>query len=267
MELFRRHPVASVRVASVAALALVSLAGCAASDSRFGRHFDGEVWSDALAMQHAHDEQAIPEIAFLVATPLIALADHDLVEDAAANHSATGGDTKSGDVLSLGLGFGPLALGAFDWASGDDGRSFEVAAETIALTTTTTFALKELVGRQRPTGTSHSSFPSGHTSFAFSGATLFARRIQDETGSRLGYLLYLPAAYVGINRVEANRHFPSDVVAGAFLGILCANWVYNAHYGEEGRASIYRRTVDEHAWTLQPVVTEHGVGLSLDFSF
>src|SRR6185503_7530440 len=47
---------------------------------------------------------------------------------------------------------------------------------------------------------SKSSFPSGHTNFAFVAATHLARSIADSTDEwygNLGYLFWLPAAYVG----------------------------------------------------------------------
>lgn len=60
------------------------------------------------------------------------------------------------------------------------------------------------------------SFPSAHTYFAFAIATsifLYGHR-------RLGVLLFLLAILVGIGRIGAGLHYPSDVIAGAILGII-----------------------------------------------
>jgi undecaprenyl-diphosphatase len=59
------------------------------------------------------------------------------------------------------------------------------------------------------------SFPSGHASTAFCGATLL-------TGyaPRLGVPLYVVAAGVAWSRVYVGVHYPLDVFAGALLGLL-----------------------------------------------
>lgn len=61
------------------------------------------------------------------------------------------------------------------------------------------------------------SFPSGHTSAAFVMATLFATVIP---------VLSIPvialAALIGFSRIYNGLHFPSDVLVGMILGIICA---------------------------------------------
>lgn len=85
-----------------------------------------------------------------------------------------------------------------------------------------TEALKFAVNEKRPNGGDH-SFPSGHTSFAFSGAEF----IRKEYGWQWGIPAYLAAGYVGWSRVEANAHHTHDVLAGAAIGILA-----NHDFGE-----------------------------------
>jgi membrane-associated phospholipid phosphatase len=68
---------------------------------------------------------------------------------------------------------------------------------------------------------SRMSFPSGHTSMAFAAATSYlvmARRQHLPHAGRNAALLYAGAAGVGVLRVAAGRHFPTDVAAGAILG-------------------------------------------------
>ncbi len=77
-----------------------------------------------------------------------------------------------------------------------------------------TDVLKVIIGRQRPDGSSD-SFPSGHSACAFATAFVLARR-----WPRLRYVFYLGAAGVAAARVLWLRHFPSDVLAGAAVGMV-----------------------------------------------
>ena len=78
-----------------------------------------------------------------------------------------------------------------------------------------TQALKYGVNRKRPNGGDH-SFPSGHTSAAFQGAGFIHARY----GWKYAVPAYISASFVGYSRVYANKHFPSDVWAGAIIGTL-----------------------------------------------
>jgi undecaprenyl-diphosphatase len=62
------------------------------------------------------------------------------------------------------------------------------------------------------------SFPSGHTSAAFSAAVLMSALYGPKC-----HFLYAIAALVGISRIYVGVHYPSDVLAGALIGVLGAN--------------------------------------------
>jgi membrane-associated phospholipid phosphatase len=77
--------------------------------------------------------------------------------------------------------------------------------------------LQQPIDAPRPTGEPHSD-PSGHTAFAFQGAAFIQRRY----GWKLGVLALLMAGYVGFSRLEAQKHWPVDVVVGAAIGVAAA---------------------------------------------
>ncbi|HEU4962566.1 MAG TPA: phosphatase PAP2 family protein [Bacilli bacterium] len=62
------------------------------------------------------------------------------------------------------------------------------------------------------------SFPSGHSAAAFAKATVLAAFLPG-----WGTLLYLLATVVALSRVYLGQHYPSDIVAGAGLGITTAS--------------------------------------------
>jgi undecaprenyl-diphosphatase len=81
-------------------------------------------------------------------------------------------------------------------------------------------ALKRSVGRIRPDGDrnpSNASFPSSHAANAFAIAAVLARRWK-----RPSPIVWLLAAVVAWSRVYLNRHFLSDVVCGALIGLIVA---------------------------------------------
>ncbi|TSC91801.1 MAG: membrane-associated phospholipid phosphatase [Parcubacteria group bacterium Licking1014_17] len=61
------------------------------------------------------------------------------------------------------------------------------------------------------------SFPSGHASAAFALAT--GVYLYDK---KLGVISYVIALFIGLSRIYAGVHWPSDVLAGAVVGILTA---------------------------------------------
>jgi membrane-associated phospholipid phosphatase len=88
------------------------------------------------------------------------------------------------------------------------------------LTQATVQAVKFAAGRQRPDGTSQ-SFPSGHSAAAFATATV----IHHEFGWKAGIPAFAVAGFVASSRVQMRRHYISDVIAGATVGILAGRSV------------------------------------------
>jgi undecaprenyl-diphosphatase len=116
---------------------------------------------------------------------------------------------------------GGLALVlAVDLASGGGWSTVRLAVGALAGTNLVVEGLKRAVGRTRPDGErkrSNSSFPSSHAANAFALAWVLGARW------RRGIPVFLALALlVAFSRIYLNRHFLSDVVAGALIGVICA---------------------------------------------
>jgi membrane-associated phospholipid phosphatase len=117
-----------------------------------------------------------------------------------------------------------------------------------------TLLLKSAIGRRRPyvaPNTAFSfrplsfkgnSFPSGHTAVAFALATSLAIETKDKWSD---LLFFSAATLTGYSRINDDRHWLSDIVFGAAVGIVSARVI--------------------HRWHRAFVVTPGGVGLSLTF--
>ncbi|MDN5202366.1 phosphatase PAP2 family protein [Fulvivirgaceae bacterium BMA10] len=88
--------------------------------------------------------------------------------------------------------------------------------------------LKKFTHVKRPDGSAFTAFPSGHTAQAFVAATFFHKEY-GHLSPWYSIAAYTAASSVGILRVLNNRHWLSDVLAGAGIGILATNLVYLTH--------------------------------------
>jgi hypothetical protein len=89
-------------------------------------------------------------------------------------------------------------------------------------------SLKFITKEKRPDGSSRNSFPSGHTAMAFMGAELLWHEFRN-VSPWIGITGYTIAAGTGFFRMYNNRHWLTDVLAGAGIGILstkAAYWLY-----------------------------------------
>ena len=105
---------------------------------------------------------------------------------------------------------------------------------TIILTTAylimggTVGILKSTATVERPDGTSSNSFPSGHTATAFMGAEFLYQEYKD-VSIWYGISGYAVATGTGFFRMYNNRHWLTDVAAGAGIGILSTKIAYWVH--------------------------------------
>lgn len=126
-----------------------------------------------------------------------------------------------GDVLQILIPAGAYGTSLYL----DDKEGQMQFYKSYSATLATTFVLKYTVKEKRPDSDNTDSFPSGHTSSAFSGASF----IQQRYGWKYSILPYIAAIYTGYSRVYSNRHHPIDVYAGAALGML-SSWYFVSPY-------------------------------------
>jgi hypothetical protein len=148
--------------------------------------------------------------------------------------------------------------------------------ESLVLTGALTSIFKVGFGRARPDSgfekdhftpvtfeLSQLSFPSGHTSTVFALATTLSLELGDEA-PWVPWVAYPVAAWTGVGRILDQRHWLTDVVAGAAVGIFSARVINRLH-----REPVM---VDDPASGVTPRLLvsstggEHVFGLSLHFN-
>ena len=117
---------------------------------------------------------------------------------------------NSGDYFAVGLPM--VALASTIWRDGQPATL--QFAKSMVTSVWTTHVLKRAVDKARPRGGTL-SWPSGHTSSAFTGAAF----LQMRHGWGVGIPAYMLAGYVGWTRVYAEAHDSWDVFSGAIIGI------------------------------------------------
>jgi membrane-associated phospholipid phosphatase len=154
---------------------------------------------------------------------------------------------KTWDHMSTALLLGLTAVTTLDPARREPNRIVQLAVlvESASVAAGLTHFLKAATARNRPvlyTGAaldladpaeSRLSWPSGHTSTAFAVATSYVlsmSRVDDPAPKGLQIGVMAAAAMVGGLRVAAGRHFPSDVVSGAAVGIGTAFVVHEIRF-------------------------------------
>ena len=117
------------------------------------------------------------------------------------------------DVVVIGLVSSPLIY------SGVKGKWDKTAISIglIGMNHLFTGYLKGIFKRERPNGEDFRSMPSGHSSDAFTSASLLCVLSKDPLICTSGFLL---AGTVGYLRIAARKHYFSDVLVGAGLGLI-----------------------------------------------
>jgi membrane-associated phospholipid phosphatase len=168
------------------------------------------------------------------------------------------------DFLYAGLPFYAIGVeaGLVTWLGQDKGvvaaQLALINGEALIINGLLTRIAEKSIGRLRPDGTDTSAFPSGHTSTAFTvAAGLCVQHSRLEIYGGVADKVVCPAALTaatatGLLRIVADRHWATDVLAGAALGSLVGATVSWAHMrgggqgptaslsvGGDGRSLVY----------------------------
>lgn len=120
-------------------------------------------------------------------------------------------ESKYGDQFDLYAVAPLIALGQLYF----DPHHGEALARALIYNGIATQTLKVTFQRRRPGSDNLRSFPSGHSSTAFATATALTYSY----GIKAAVWAYPLATFVGLSRMADDKHWFSDVVSGAFLGI------------------------------------------------
>ncbi len=194
-------------------------------------HFSGKVWDEAVLDGYFGTTDPLVPAGLAAAALLVRPWDKPIERN---SEGRWGRRSRIGDAGMDALVAGSVLTGVFAPGEGRTaGEETWNQAETFAVSEAVTTALKVSVNRRRPDG-GGDSFPSGHSTAAFAAATLLWRN----SGPGVGVPACAIAAATAYSRVESGRHYPSDVLAGAAIGVATAGIIDSLHFGGTGGRGI-----------------------------
>jgi len=141
-----------------------------------------------------------------------------------------------------------------------DQTALYILSSAIMGVSTTT--VKHLADRNRPDGSNNYSFPSGHTANAFAAAEFLNQEYRD-VSPWIGYAGYTVATATGVLRMYNNKHWLSDVVAGAGFGIASTKIAYLI-YPHLRKLVVGKQSMH---YSMVPTYRQKAVGIAFNGTF
>ena len=160
--------------------------------------------------------------------------------------------SKVGDIIGWGYLNGLYAMGSL--FGGKDGRkNAEFMIEASAYTMVAVVIMKETISESRPGFPDEKdSFPSGHAALSFA----FASVITANHAWYYGILAHGVAGFISYSRVQDERHYFHDIIAGATVGLSYAWGIFLNH-----------RTYKKPYWfAMTPTEDLRGVALAFNYN-
>jgi membrane-associated phospholipid phosphatase len=242
-------------LAVVCCLVVIPLMGaCATAPVRTDAKADSRLWPTGARWRQATVDALRSPVTWGPAAGAAAVAagswdkkiSHWAVENTPVFGSVDNAKQRSDDLRAL-SNFGMLGTAVavpgrgHPWLSRIK-RLLVEEAGVIAASSVTNL-MKRSIARERPDQSDDHGFPSGHSTRAFAYAAMSSRNLDamempDGARMPLKGLFTTLAAGTAWARVEGERHYPSDVLAGAAVGNFMALFVHDAFLGKDEGASL-----------------------------
>ena len=177
---------------------------------------------------------------FVAGTGILIATDKYASRAVSQNHVNVGRDISNAGLYGTSAAAGALFLSSLATHNEHAREAGILSAEAFANSVPIYGALQFITGRERPNQGSgngrfwrdnslNSSFPSGHSIFTWSIATVIAHEYPRPW---VKWLVYGAATAVSVARYSGREHFPSDVVVGSVIGYLVGQHIFSAHCKE-----------------------------------
>jgi len=135
---------------------------------------------------------------------------------------------------------------------------------SVSLASVTTGIIKRSTDLMRPDGSDYLSFPSSHTAISFASATFLHEEYKDKS-IWYGVAGYTIATASGVFRMLNNKHWMSDVLVGAGIGILTTKVTYLLYPLVKNRIGSRSRQKGDNNLSLLPYMTQNHYGFYLQY--
>jgi PAP2 superfamily len=177
------------------------------------------------------------DLLFLAATGGLMAGDRQISRSLSRDHTDISLDISNVGLYSMTASVAGLWLSSLKTHDEHANETGILAAEAFGNTAAVVGVMQLIAGRERPTeGTGNgrfwqnnaldSSFPSAHSSFTWTMASVVAHEYPKPW---VRWLVYGTATTVSVTRVTGLKHFPSDVEVGGVFGYLIGQQIFNSH--------------------------------------